>query len=312
MARILLQRARSGFRTVRGEVVRRVQLALNEAGASAGDVDGIFGGDTEAALKSYQAAHGQPATGKLTDVGWTALTHAPIPPVFDRCLQITADFEGHGFRKIAGNFDGAGLTWGIIGFTLQHGEIQEIVRKVQQQRPELLARAFGPLLPTLASMLDAAWPQQLAWANGLSLGSQRYRIEAGWEAAFARLGDFPEVQAIQLERVRRYWGIAERDAQRFDLTTELGIALCFDVAVQNGGIDDDREGRRVRRWIAENPGASERARRVAIADAVAENSRPTYVEDVRHRKRAVATGEGEVHGAKYALADWGIGEDPRA
>jgi hypothetical protein len=47
---------------------------------------------------------------------------------------------------------------------------------------------------------------------------------------------------------------------------------------------------------------------VCIADVVAENSRPKYVEDVRERKRTIATGEGRVHRSRYALRDWGIAE----
>jgi len=33
-----------------------------------------------------------------------------------------------------------------------------------------------------------------------------------------------------------------------------------------------------------------------------------YVEDVRKRKRTIAKGDGEVHGARYATRDWGISE----
>jgi hypothetical protein len=90
----------------------------------------------------------------------------------------------------------------------------------------------------------------------------------------------------------------------------MGIALCFDIAVQNGGIDSDTEERRITRWLEDNPGASERDRRVRIADVVAENAKAQYVEDVRARKRTIATGEGEVHGARYATSDWGIAEHP--
>jgi hypothetical protein len=118
------------------------------------------------------------------------------------------------------------------------------------------------------------------------------------------------VQAIQLEHVGRYWRIAARDVDRFGLTTEIGVALCFDIAVQNGGIDADVEARRIMRWLDENPGGSERDLRVCIADVVAENSNTRWVEDVRMRKRAIATGEGKVHGIKYATTDWGLGDFP--
>ena len=54
------------------------------------------------------------------------------------------------------------------------------------------------------------------------------------------------------------------------------------------------------------------AKRVLIADVVAENSKAEYIEDVRNRKRTIATGAGIVHGAAYDLADWGLAEVPIA
>jgi hypothetical protein len=175
-----------------------------------------------------------------------------------------------------------------------------------------VAQAFGLLEPELLRVLGESRDAQLDWADGISIGSSKYRVERAWEEAFGKLGAFPEVQELQLERAGRYWKIACRDARRFGLTTELGIGLCFDIAVQNGGIDADAEERRIRRWLAEHPGASELDRRVRIADVVAENSRTRYVEDVRSRKRALATGEGLVHGARYATSDWGLGDQPAA
>jgi hypothetical protein len=309
MARVYFQRAASGYRAVRGEVIRRTQVALKAAGSDPQDVDGIYGNDTETALKDFQRKQGFQATGKITDETWSRLMNEPPPAILNRCLQLTADFEGHGFLKLVGNFDGAGLTWGIIGFTLQHGELQKILTEVELNHPGLLERAFGNLKDELLRVLGQSRSDQLDWANRISVGSQKYRVEPGWEKAFAILGTFPEVQAIQLQRVNKYWDIAVRDAGRFGIQTEMGLSLCFDVAVQNGGIDFDSEERRIKRWLEENPGTSERDRRVRIADVVAENSRPQYVEDVRRRKRTIATGDGQVHGTRYATRDWGIAED---
>ena len=48
-------------------------------------------------------------------------------------LQITADYKGTGFTLANGNFDGAGITWGIVGFTLSNGELSTMLRDVDQQ-----------------------------------------------------------------------------------------------------------------------------------------------------------------------------------
>lgn len=310
MERVYFQRVDSGYRAVRGEVVRRVQLKLKAAGSDPGEIDGIYGKDTEAALKDFQHKQGLQISGKITGETWSKLLKEKPPEILDRCLQLTGDFEGHGFQKIAGNFDDAGLTWGIIGFTLKHGEIQKILAEVQQKQPALIDQAFGNLKDELVGILQEKLSEQLVWAESISIGTQKYRVEQPWEDAFEKLGTFPEVQAVQLQRVTKYWNIAVRDSERFRLETEMGIALCFDIAVQNGGIDFGKEERRIGQWLDRNPGATDRDRRVLIADVVAENSRPKYVEDVRQRKRAIATGEGDVHRAKYAMRYWGIAEFP--
>jgi hypothetical protein len=311
MARVLFQRARSGFRTVRGEIVRRIQSALRAADSDPRTIDGVYGSDTETALQAYQTRIGLQVTGKVTDETWRRLLGEDPPSLKERCLQLTGDFEGTGFRKVVGNFDGAGITWGIIGFTLRHGELGRILRRVREQHPVLFDQAFTTLADEMVRVLGLPASDQLDWANGISIGSRRYRVAREWEEAFDRLGGFPEVQAIQLEGVDKYWSIALRDAERFDIGTEMGMALCFDVAVQNGGIDHDGEERRIKRWMTENPGASEQQLRLRIADVVAENSVAKYVEDVRSRKRAIASGEGLVHGGRYAIAEWAIGELPR-
>lgn len=170
MDRVLFQRVARGYRAVRGEVVRRVQLELKAADSDPGDIDGIFGGDTEGALKDFQRKRDLQPTGKVTGDTWTKLMDEDPPSIFSRSLQLTGDFEGHGFQKIAGNFDDAGLTWGIIGFTLKHGELQKIIEEVQQNHPALLDQAFGPLKAELIRMFQRSLRDQIDWANGISIG----------------------------------------------------------------------------------------------------------------------------------------------
>ena len=309
MARIFFERAPSGFRTVRGEVVKKIQRSLKSQGFDPGDIDGVYGDRTERALIAYQQAMGIAVSGKVDEKSWGRLVAPQLPTIYDRCLQLTADFEGHGFSKLEGNFDGAGLTWGIIGFTLKNGEIQAILKEVQAQHPQLLDDAFGSLKAKLASVLAGSLAKQMQWAQDITIGRLGTKVLPEWAEAFSRLGDFPEVQVIQLNRVQRYWDIASGDANAFNLQSEIGVSLCFDIAVQNGGIDTT-EAQRIRKKILESPPTTEQDCRVIIANVVAENSKPQWVEDVRRRKLTIATGRGEVHGTHYAIQSWGIDEAP--
>lgn len=310
MERVYFQRAKNGYRAVRGQVISRIQHLLKAKGSDPKNIDGIYGGDTEIALKNFQQRNNLEVNGRLSDKIWATLTSEPKPDMLNRCLQLTGDFEGHGFQKVAGNFDGAGLTWGIIGFTLQHGEVQDILKEIHQKHPALIDKAFGNLKNNLIAMLAQNLNDQLKWADGISVGSDKYHVAPIWEQAFIVLGSFEEVHKIQLEHVKKYWEIALRDAKRFGLKSEMGLALCFDIAVQNGGIDFDGEARRITERLNATPAPSEHDIRVLIANTVAENSRPQYIEDVRKRKLTIATGDGTVHGVRYLTEDWGIGEYP--
>ena len=57
----------------RGELVKQLQTMLNEKGYSAGNADGIFGNNTERAVKALQSAAGIAADGKVGKNTWTAL-----------------------------------------------------------------------------------------------------------------------------------------------------------------------------------------------------------------------------------------------
>src|SRR5262249_23490310 len=149
MARILVAR------DARGLIVDRVQAALQKERLYTGRLDGLYGGGTQRAVSFFQEQSGLPATGKVDDLTWTPLVQSDPPTMFERCLQLTAALEGHGFGLVVGNFDGAGLTWGIIGFTLKHGEIPRIVDETTARDPGAITRAFGDLADELLRVMRA-------------------------------------------------------------------------------------------------------------------------------------------------------------
>lgn len=309
MTRIFFQRASSGFRTVQGELIRRLQLTLRAGGFYRDTVDGIYGNKTELALLGFQQENGLAQTGKIDEETWRLLTSSDAPDLRQRCLQVTADFEGTGFTRAVGNFDGAGLTWGIIGFTLSNGELTRLLREIRSSLPEVFRAAFGDLTARINQVIDAGPAEQLSFANSISVGSSKVKILDVWANAFERLGSDPGVQEIQLRHTQRFFDRAMEDFRNFRLENELGFALCFDIAVQNGGIDSN-EAARIRSKIDQERPTTQQELRTIIANVVAENSRPRFIEDVRRRKLTVATSTGTVHGSRYSLKTWGLDELP--
>jgi len=288
-------------RGCRGGIVRSIQERLAAGGYYTGIIDGVYGGGTERGVSECQRRIRLPATGSVDDTTWRALMSEAIPTVFERALQLTAAFEGHGFGAVEGNWDGAWLTWGIVGFTLRDGEIAKILLGVEKTDPNLLGDAFGKQTARLLEVLRAGPATQETWANSISEGTS---VKDPWRSGFERLGNQMVVQTRQLERARSaYFVPALRTAAAFHLTSERGLALAFDIHVQNGGIDSA-----ARAAILAQPTDDEPARRVIIASAVADAAKPQFRDDVRARKLTIATGEGAVHGETFKIACWGLAE----
>ena len=297
-------------RGAQGELVRKFQGALLQLGFAIGSADGVFGRLTENAVRAFQAAAQLPVTGEVSDLTWTTLTRSPVPKLQERCISVTAVFEGHGFTVVQGNFDGAGLTWGIIGFTLKHGALGKIILRVHQEHPELLAGIFGDDVNELLRNMRAPVDRRVAWADRLSLGSSKIRIAEPWGMKFRHLGEQPLVQRIQLELAdTEYFQPALKTATRYQLETELGVALVFDIQVQNGGISRKAQAQ-IAAALNRRGVRTEGQRRVIIGNAVADNARRRYREDVRRRKLAFARGAGQVHGIEVRMRGWGLDELP--
>ena len=297
-------------RGVRGACVETLQQGLSRAGLYTGSVDGSYGGGTERAVRAHQVIARLPPTGAADDVTWTSVTGLPIPPLAQRCLQLTAAIEGHGYGMVAGNFDGAGLTWGIIGFTLKYGDLRDVILKVQSQCPDAITNAFGPLANELLDKIALDFSQALAWANSISEGPKRYVVRKDWRDGFARLGTRPEVRRLQVEQaMQKYYEPALMTAGRIGFSTELGVALAFDAHVQNGGV----KAATLRQIASEQrAGAlrSQRALRLRTAELVAQSAKSEWRADVLARKTAIASGEGRTHGELLVLDSWGLGEYP--
>lgn len=286
-------------RGAKGSLVAELQKGLEGRGFDPRGVDGIYGRDTVAAVEEFQRGAGNAITGSVTDDEWMTLTERDVPDIEARCLQVTAAFEGHGYTLIQGNWDGAWLTWGIIGFTSKHGEIQKIVRAIEAREPACIDDGFGTDAAELLRMIDAPPEEQEAWANRISQGA---RVVEPWRTNFERFGSFPEVQAEQNTRAHEDYFVPARDtAAGLNLATERGLALCFDAQVQNGGVPES-----VQAAIRNMTNVSELQRLETMANAIADQALPQFRFDVLSRKMTLARGVGTVHGAQIVLANWGI------
>lgn len=293
-----------------GDLIGLVQGALQQQGFYTGAVDGDFGGGTERAVRAFQASASLRQSGRVEPVTWQRATGLDWPGLFERCLQVTARLEGHGYQIIVGNFDGAGLTWGIIGFTLRHGGIQALVREATLRDPALVRAAFGGVADELAERLAGTdWDQLAEWADSISVGTNRVGVAQPWRDGFRQLGASPLMKQLQRDRARRqYFEPAQATARTLQLGGDLGTALAFDIHVQNGGVKP-ADRRTLDARMAKASDRSPAARRIALAGLVAASANAKWRADVAARKLAIATGLGEVHGLRLDLSAWGMDLD---
>jgi peptidoglycan hydrolase-like protein with peptidoglycan-binding domain len=288
-----------------GGTVGDIQRALLAAKFDPNGIDEFYEKDTTAAVKAFQQASKLAATGFVDEDTWTALMQRPVPGTDVRSLDLTAAFEGHGYSLAEGNWDGAWLTWGIIGFTMKAGKVQKIILNILSTNPQRIAEAFGDKADQLIGIMKAPPSQQEQWANSVTV---RSGVAEPWRTGFRWLGQFQEVREEQRRMANTdYFLPALNTAKGLGLKSELGLALCFDVEVQNGGVSDSTR-KIIQQGIAAQHPSNERDLRRIVANAVAGASDPRFKQDVLSRKLTIADGQGQVHGAAFILENWALAE----
>ncbi len=290
----------------RGDIVAQIQRALTTSGFDVDDVEGLYGEKTLDAAVAFQGANRLDITGIIDETTWNALMRVPVPSTSERSLGLTAAFEGNDYTLARGNFDGGWLTWGVIGFTLRSGRVQEIIRRINANHPSLVTQAFGQHSAKLMHLMSEPAPQQKAWATSVTVRGGN--LAEPWRSAFARFGSFPEVRAEQRKLAyENFYKPALDCARQFGICTELGFALMFDIQVQNGGLSAAALAQ-AREDVAASRDASELNIREILAEACADEAVPKDREHVRARKLTIARGQGKVRDVSYDLMNWGLAD----
>jgi len=230
-----------------------VQGRLRELGRYFGPLDGKYGGGTEAAVRIFQKQNNMPVNGVVNDDTWGKLLPGQQPPaspllaesLSNRCLALTASFETSTFPPdcfcgIAGNFDGQGLSFGALQWNLGRGTLQPMVQRFLIDHSDLAESIFHEHVPRLEEVLAAPIPDQIGFIGGLQ--DRRFFVQEPWRGMLVTMGRTPEFQQIQCDAAGDYFRRAQSMHAQYGLTTERGMALMFDIAVQNGSISDAVRG----------------------------------------------------------------------
>jgi hypothetical protein len=286
-------------------------------------VDGSYGGGTEAGMKQFQLRHGLAVDGIAGEQSWHKLFNEEIPPtpltaqpLAWRCLALTGTFETGApfpdcFAGLSGDFDGQGLSFGVLQWNIGQGTLQPLLQRMITSHPETARDIFHISFDRIATMLAAPKKEQLAFVRAIQ-DPNRKTIHEPWRGMFKALGRTTEFQQIEADAAATLYQEARQLCREYGLWSERGVALMFDIKTQNGSIPN-----RVREAIAADfqgvspelpPAEQETARLRIVANRRAEAARARFVEDVRARKLCIASGRGVVHGIGYDLeGQFGIG-----
>ena len=260
-----------------------------------------------------------------------------------KAVRITSTFEtgrAGGFGGLTGNFDGQGLSFGLMNFTVRAGSLIPLLQEFINRFPARFAAAFGKDAARFREIVFAVKPdpknpkkkirdveRQMQFVNTqmnlIPRKARGNRIVEPWKTYFGRLENDPEFRKIQVKAVRRALAAARRWCARFGLKTERGFVFMFDLVSSHGGawLDAPKfKGRRIA--LLEKMSAAKKAARgtenlseldkmEVIANMIADASLPEWREKARTRKLWFVRGAGKVHGTFYDLRkNFGVTDDP--
>ncbi|MEQ1821089.1 MAG: peptidoglycan-binding domain-containing protein [Fimbriimonadaceae bacterium] len=298
-----------------GPEVKKIQERLRVLGFYLGAIDGGFGQGTEAAVKKFQTAKGIKSDGEVGPTTWKLLFEIPVAkqplpdrPLPVRCLALTGSFETSlpppdCFAGLSGNFDGMGISFGVLQWNLGQGSLQPLIQEMDNKHRSILKGAFSANYAELIQSVKLPKSEGVAWSK--TIQSNKFVVNEPWRSQFKTLGRTNEYQAIQTDHADANFRKALDWCKDYGLWSQRAVALMFDIRTQNGSIKPATKDL-IMADFAALPAMPEAEREVArmriVANRRAEASNPVWIEDVRKRKLTIANGTGTVHGQQYDLA----------
>ena len=143
------------------------------------------------------------------------LESSGLSPAELKAVQITSTLETGrrgGFFGLTGNFDGQGLSFGLVNWTIGTGSLQPLLREFAAKEPARWRQVFGSHAASFLALMSRSGKQataeQLRFAidqmNGQKVvkGKRRWFIMEPWAGYFKRLSEDSAFQRIQVRAVR--------------------------------------------------------------------------------------------------------------
>lgn len=230
-----------------------------------------------------------------------------------KALAITSTLETGrrgGFDGLSGDFDGMGISFGLVNWNIGAGSLQPLLRDFAREFPDRWRAVFGrdaQAFLTLVTPKDAASQRaQLDFAKREmnEHGPKGPQVREPWVTYFRRLADDPEFQRIQVRYVRDLLDRARYFCDYFALKSERAYCFMFDAVSSHGKwwLTKKFDGVERRRLMLREKldalaqahagrSPSERETLTAVAEVLRATSRPKWAEMAYERKLWFLTGK---------------------
>jgi len=234
---------------------------------------------------------------------------APEKPIdyLPVALQVTGKFEGSTYSTITGNFDGQGLSAGILQWNLGQGSLQAMLLKYQQD----YGIARGAFPEPVEPLCDVTPKEAIALSLKMQDGT---KLKPEWEKAWKAFLSTDGMVKIQQDFCRERWNKALELCARWNLKSIRAKCWFFDLVVQNGSLKGvELEPTPARSLSLADPDNAKlwstmdlNTEQLMLLKASSDRallSTEAYRRDVFQRKAIIATDKGWLHGAYY---DFGL------
>jgi hypothetical protein len=227
-----------------------------------------------------------------------------------KALKITATFETGkplGFSGLAGNFDGCGISFGLLQWNIKSGSFQPLLKDFIRLSPTGCAAIFGDDSKLFKEVImNKSLKEQLQFARAIN--DSKNRIIEPWKSYFAKLGLDPNMHAIQIKHARARMNIAAKYVRIFGFKSERALALMFDIGTQHGPNwlkvkkrESLIKSKNLEQEKTEGKSLGEKSKMTIIAEILAATSKPAFAKNVLERKLVIINGCGNLGKRNFDL-----------
>lgn len=253
---------------------------------------------------------------------------------FAIALSISGRFEGRaGWANLTNNFDGQGMSAGLLNQTLGTGSLQPLLWQMRTNSLSDFASAFSATNEISISTMLADWNTNntsnpantfgeiedfhiseksslTTFASSATNASVQWAVSTlyksngsfkdDWKKQMQSLLQKPSYISIQIGAAEKIHNRALKYVKRVGIDDLRTYLLMFDILVQNGSITETRFKEWEAAVKAENLTSTVEILK-KLVDIRLQDTKPEWVNDVRTRKYALVDGHGTVHGEQLNL-----------